>query len=195
MKITREPRKLVVLGLLASLVLFTGGCIEEKDSVTVYPNGSGKLHFKQTLGKQMSQMILFFGGKDEASRKEAATKSLYDECAKWEGVTAWTDLKGEVTNDQVSTEAIAYFDDVTKLKKLTDSSTESFTWTKNADGSFTLEWSSKNEGKKTQDKDPLEEKTPKPEEMNMVLHAANQDRITLQTFGDASLVFMGPGSD
>jgi hypothetical protein len=162
-------RSLATTGLLASL-LVVGGCIDEKDTLTVYPNGSGKLHLKQTLGKQMSQVMLMFAGKDADSQKEAAKKALYKELSSWEGTCAWTDLAGSVDAGKVSMEATAYFDDVSKLKKLSDNSTETFAWTKNADGTFTLEWNVKNEGTSQKpEKNLLDEETPKQDQVKSFL--------------------------
>jgi hypothetical protein len=43
---------------LAALLACASGCIEEKDTVTVYPDGSGKLEVSMKLGEQMSKPFI-----------------------------------------------------------------------------------------------------------------------------------------
>ena len=68
---TRRAASLLtlVLGLTATLT----GCIEDKQTVTVEPDGKGTLRVERTLGKQMSEMLLSVAG---AGDKLAAVRGV-----------------------------------------------------------------------------------------------------------------------
>jgi len=69
-------RKLILPGLLAFPV--HAGCLEEKDTVTVYPNGSGTIHLHKKFGEQISGMITSFA--DKNNPQAAIDKTLYKIC-------------------------------------------------------------------------------------------------------------------
>lgn len=177
MRIGDVARLVVAACVAASLV----GCFEEKDSIVVYPDGSGKIHIHEKLGEQLTSLILTFA-EDDQKKKEAIDSSLHKELSKWDGVVAWTDLKAELKTEpdakegRVILEATGWFEDVTKLGKVSADSAEKITWTKSGDG-FTLEWTEDRE-KKEEDKDPLESHSiPKPEEMSQVMAILKDLRI------------------
>ncbi len=145
--------RLLVLLAVTGLLLCTTGCLEEKETLTVYPSGAGTIHVYQKLGEQLSQMITGFAPKDK--KTEAIEEGFYKELAKWQGVTAWSPVHATLENGRVTYEATGYFDDVNVLQKTDGDSVQSVTWTRNPGGGFKLVWHGDN-GKKPQ---PLEEIT------------------------------------
>ena len=150
-KLTRV-RLLVLLGITGFLLCLTG-CLEEKETLTVYPSGAGTIHVYQRLGDQLSQMITSFAPKDK--KTEAIEEGFYKELAKWQGVTAWSPVRATMENNRITYEATGYFDNVNALKKTDGDSVQSVTWTSNPGGGFKLVWHGDN-GKK---QPPLEEIT------------------------------------
>jgi hypothetical protein len=134
-------RALRVLGVLAvsTTLLAALGCEKERTTITVFPDGSGKIEIKDTLGKQISSFALMMAESDE-KKQEVAEQTIHKKLATWEGVCAWSDVKASVTDaEEISGSAVGYFEDVSKLKRSDESSTHEFRWTKNGDGGFTLE--------------------------------------------------------
>jgi hypothetical protein len=140
-----RPRREPMRGLRALAALATSatllaalGCEKEKTTITVYPDGSGKIDYRQTLGKQISGFALMMAEGAE-KKQEIAEQTLHKSLSAWEGVSAWTDAKAKVTDgEEIAGSAVGYFDDVTKLKHVEDAQTSEFKWTKTSDG-FTLE--------------------------------------------------------
>ncbi len=152
----RALRSLGVLAVSATL-LAALGCEKEKTTITVFPDGSGKIEITDTLGKQISSFALMMAEGDE-KKQEVADQTICKKLATWEGVSAWTEVKAKVTDaEEISGSAVGYFEDISKLKRADESATHEFKWTKNADGGFTLEETQtekkKEEGPK---KDPAE---------------------------------------
>jgi len=127
------PRLLATLALLA-FTLFTLGCIDEKETLTVYPDGSGTIHLHTTLSKELSGMLLSMS----KTPNDAAVDSIYGDLAKWEGVAAWSPVKGSVEDGLITTDAVGYFEDISHLKKTDKSSGESYAWSANPAGGFRL---------------------------------------------------------
>jgi hypothetical protein len=138
MKTSSCIRLLAALGL-SSLLMFTTGCLEEKDTLTVYPNGAGTIHLYQKLGEQLTGMVTSFAPADK--KNEAVDSTLYKDLAKWQGVTAWAPVKVALADGRISYEATGYFDQVTDLKKTDGDSVTSFAWTATPAGGFKLVWS------------------------------------------------------
>jgi hypothetical protein len=145
-------RLLMFLGT-AGVLLCTTGCLEEKETLTVYPSGAGKIHVYQKLGDQLSQMMLSFAPKDK--KTETVEEDLYKELGKWQGVTAWSPVSATLENGRVTYEATGYFDDVNALKKTDGENAQSLTWTSNPGGGFKLVWAGGNSNKSQ----PLESTT------------------------------------
>lgn len=145
--------RLLMLLAVAAILLCITGCLEEKETLTVYPSGAGTIHVYQRLGEQLSQMITSFAPKDK--KTEGIEEGFYKELAKWQGVTAWSPVRATLENGRVTYEATGYFDNVNALKKTDGDSVQSVTWTSNPGGGFKLVWHGDN-GKKPQ---PLEEIT------------------------------------
>jgi hypothetical protein len=127
-------RSFVALGV--AVVLAASGCFKEKLTMTVYPDGTGKLAVEETIGKELAALKLRTDG-DGAKKKAVAEKLVYGTLSEYLGVCAWTDLKVEVTaDDEIKASATGYFEDVTKLNPRGEAK-----WTKNADGGFTFDMS------------------------------------------------------
>lgn len=155
-------RKLVLPGLLG-LSLFMAGCLEEKDTLTVYPDGSGTIHLHRRFGEQISGMITSFA--DKNNPQAAIEKNFYKDLSQWSGVTAWTDCKATLDGKCIVNEATGFFNDVSKLKQTEGKNTQSFSWTNNADGGFTLTWSSDNQA----GQNPLDQPSLPPEQIQQML--------------------------
>jgi hypothetical protein len=167
--------RFVVAGVVVTSLV---GCFEEKNAITVYPDGSGKIQIHQKLGKEVSSLILMLA-EDETKKKEAIETNLHKELAKWDGVVAWTDFKSDLKDERVILDATGWFDDVTKVGKVSSDSVEKISWTKTADG-FTFEWTDDRE-KKDEDKDPLEDgSVPKNDQLPQILQILKDLRIERQ---------------
>lgn len=110
---TRRAASLLtlVLGLTATLT----GCIEDKQTVTVEPDGKGTVRVERTLGKQMSEMLLSVAG---AGDKLAAVRGVAaQQLSQMSGIAAWTDVDATVTDDQrVRIVATGWFEDVARIE-------------------------------------------------------------------------------
>jgi hypothetical protein len=103
-----------LLTLLLGLTVTLTGCIEDKQTVTVEPDGKGTLRLERTLGKQMSEMLLSVAG---AGDKLAAVRGVAaQQLSQLSGVAAWSDIEASVTDDQrVKIVATGWFEDVSQL--------------------------------------------------------------------------------
>jgi hypothetical protein len=110
---TRRAASLLsmVLALTATLT----GCIEDKQTVTVEPDGKGTLRLERTLGKQMSEMLLSVAG---AGDKLTAVRGVAaQQLSQMSGIAAWTDVEASVTDDQrVRIVATGWFEDVARIE-------------------------------------------------------------------------------
>jgi hypothetical protein len=132
--LTALKRALALVALIACIVPATG-CFEEKDSLTVHGDGSGKMHVRRKLGAQLTSMIASNG-----DAKAGIDDMLWKEMAAWDGVAAWTDCKSAVEEGCAVLEATGWFDDVSKVTRTEDKKTQRLAWKKNADGGYTLTW-------------------------------------------------------
>jgi len=129
--------RLLLPALLGVTMLFSG-CLEEKDSITVYADGSGVLRIHKKFGEALSQMVSSNATPDKI--QAAIDKSLYQDLALWSGVSAWTGCRASLDGKLVSFDAVAFFADVSGLKRTEGAKTQTFSWNKNSDGGFTLVW-------------------------------------------------------
>jgi hypothetical protein len=148
------------IGVLASglVVLAAAGCFDEKMKTTIHEDGSGsmRLESKTEIGANP------FGGEQKKPTQADAEKQCYSNLAKYQGVVAWTDVKCEATETAVVWAATGWFDDISKVdsKKKGGKGTGANvpTWTKNADGTFTVEMPNDQPKKPGgQQKEPLDE--------------------------------------
>src|SRR5262249_34325389 len=138
----RKPMRPFALAAVLA-VLATSGCLKEKTTITVYPDGSGKIEVSETLGHELADLQLMMADTDE-KKAEAAEKSILKKLASWEGVSAWTGFAAKVKKldekkNEIHGVATGFFEDVTKLRLTEEKSQHDFKWTKNADGGFTVE--------------------------------------------------------
>ena len=127
---------------MSALLLSTVGCVEEKDTLTVYPSGAGKIHLYQKLGVQLSGMVTGFA--EKGKEQQALDSSLYKDLSKWQGISAWAPVKAMLADGQVVYEATGYFDDVTALKKTDGDNVDTFLWAAVPAGGFSFTWKSGN---------------------------------------------------
>jgi hypothetical protein len=153
----------LVLPALLSVTLLLSGCYEEKDSITVFADGSGVLHFHKKFGEAYSQEFTSNGTR--ANLQAALDKELYKELALWSGVTAWTGCKASLDGKLVVNEAAAYFADVSALKRIEGTNAQTFSWTKNSDGGFTLCWTNGDPS----NPNLLDQPSPTPEQLPQIL--------------------------
>ncbi len=153
MKSLSRTRLLVLLAVGCSLLCMTG-CLEEKETVTVYPSGAGTIHVYQKMGEQLSGMITGFAPSPD-KKAEFVESQFYKELAKWQGVTAWSPVRGVIENGRVVYEATGYFDNIAQVKKTEADNVQSFTWTPSPDGGSKLVWN----GGQTQKEQRLEDVT------------------------------------
>jgi hypothetical protein len=150
-RFTNALRRSAVLGAV-TLVLAAAGCFKEKVTFTVYPDGSGKIAFEETILKDVAGFALM-GAKTDQERKAAAEHEILKSLAKYEGVCAWTDVKSELTaKGEITGSAVGYFEDLSKVREVSESTNNGWTWTKNADGGFTFELASGKSGADGKDK-------------------------------------------
>ncbi len=114
-------------------------CIELKTTLTVYPNGSGKVEVSVRLNEEMSNTHLMAARTDEA-RQQAALESICTELRRWTGIAAWAEVRESVADGRVTSSAVGYFDDVRSVGRVMYAGRDRYDWKKNADGGFTLEW-------------------------------------------------------
>lgn len=108
---TRRAASLLTLAL--GLTALTG-CIEDKQTVTVEPDGKGTLRLERTLGKQMSEMLLSAAGADKLN---AARAVAAQQLSQMSGIAAWTDVEATVTDDQrVRIAATGWFEDLARIE-------------------------------------------------------------------------------
>src|SRR5258708_39352315 len=131
MKSLSRTRLLVLLAVGCSLLCMTG-CLEEKETVTVYPSGAGTIHVYQKMGEQLSGMITGFAPSPD-KKAEFVESQFYKELAKWQGVTAWSPVRGVIENGRVVYEATGYFDNIAQVKKTEADNVQSFTRTPSPD--------------------------------------------------------------
>jgi len=153
MKILSRTRLLALLAVGCSL-LCMAGCLGEKETVTIYPSGAGTIHVYQKLGEQLSGMITGFAPSPD-KKAEFVESQFYKELAKWQGVTAWSPVRGVIENGRVVYEATGYFDNIAEVKKTEADSVQSFVWTPSPDGGSKLVWN----GGQTQKEQRLEDVT------------------------------------
>src|SRR5579872_2721965 len=147
-------RSFAVLGA-ASVLLAASGCIKEKITLTIYPDGSGKIAVTEAVNGAMAAMGQMGGDNGNKNKKETAEKMIYKTLSEYEGVVAWKDVKAEVTDEgEIKGEGVGYFEDVTKLARTGDND-QTITWTKTDAGGFTFEM--KTNMKKKGDKDPADD--------------------------------------
>jgi hypothetical protein len=120
--------RLAVLSLLLLLV----GCVEEKDTLTIYPNGAGTIHIHRKFGERFSGVLTM--SSSSQVDKEAIKDSLYKDLAHWQGITAWAPATASLENGRVIHEIIGYFNDVAAVKYLEGSDSISFSWAANSAG-------------------------------------------------------------
>src|SRR5712664_48760 len=124
--------RLLALLALGSFLLCTVGCLEEKDTLTVYPSGAGTIHLYTKYGEQMSGMVTGFA--EKGKEKEAVEAPFYKELARWHGVSAWSPVSMSLVNGLITYEATGYFEHVADLKKIYEENIESFAWTADPTG-------------------------------------------------------------
>lgn len=165
-------RKFIRPALLGASLL-VAGCLDEKDTITVYPDGSGVLHLHKRLGEMISGFVTGFA--DKKNPQAALDSTLYKDLSEWEGVTAWTGCKAAMDGKCVVTDATAYFDDVSKLRQTEGK--QSFTWASNDDGGFTFAWNNSNGS----DKDPLDQ-TSSPEQIAQMVQMMKDLKVVHEVF-------------
>jgi hypothetical protein len=137
----RALRAVAALAISATL-LAALGCEKLKTTLTVFPDGSGRIDFANTLGGHLTSAKLTMADSDE-KRQEAADQSIHRKLAMWDGVCAWTDVKSSVTGEgeerAIAGSAVGYFEDLSKLRCIDESLAHDFKWAKNKDGGFTFE--------------------------------------------------------
>jgi hypothetical protein len=155
-------RSPLLLGLLG-LALLASGCYEERDTLTVYPDGSGVFRTHKKYGDTYSQLAL--SNRKPQELQASMDKALYKDLARWEGFSAWTGCRAYLDDKLIVNDAVGYFDNVAKLRLIDGTTIDRFTWTKNADGGFTITWSNLDPNAK----DPLETPTTPPAQVQQVL--------------------------
>jgi hypothetical protein len=155
-----------ILAAMFGVSLFVSGCYEEKDTVTVYPDGSGVIHLYKKLGEGFSQMATSNGTKQNL--QASLDKDFYKDLALWTGVTAWTGCKASVEDKLVVNDATGYFDDISKLNRSEGTGVQSFSWTRNSDGGFTLSWSNLD----SSNQNPLDQAASTPAQVQQMLAMA-----------------------
>ncbi len=130
----KTHRRLFATLALLAFTAFTVACIDEKETLTVYPDGSGTIHLHTTFSKELSDMLLSMS----KTPNDTALDSLYGDLAKWEGVAAWSPVKGSVENGLITTDAVGYFEDISRLKKTDQKSPETYVFTHLPPGGFRL---------------------------------------------------------
>lgn len=110
-------RTLQAAALLTTLAL--AGCIEDKTTIKLEPDGKGTLKMERKLGKQMTEMLLAFAGKD--GKDKAVRNVAAQQLGQLEGVVAWTDIDAKLTDDnRVLISGTAWFEDMTALVRAQD---------------------------------------------------------------------------
>jgi hypothetical protein len=155
-------RHLLLSGLIG-ITLLASGCFEEKDTITVYADGSGVFHTHKKYGEAYSQMVTSNGPQQDL--QAAIDKAHYKDLSQWDGFTAWAGCKASMDGKLVVNDAVGYFDDVSKLRLTDGTNIESFTWTKNPDGGFTITWSNIDSSAKN----PLDSPASTPEQVQQLL--------------------------
>lgn len=144
--------------LTAGMVGALGGCLEDKRSMTIHEDGSGTIHFELATPPGAPKI-----GEQKKLTQEDVEKKCHATLAKWEGVVAWTDVKCEARESGPAMSATGWFEDVTKLKSKDKSGAPIPTWTKNADGTFSVVLPPKQKaGEGAPKKEPLDEQSPPP---------------------------------
>lgn len=109
-------RALHAAALVSTLALI--GCIEDKQTIKLEPDGKGTLRMERKLGKQMTEMLLAFAGKDKA---KAVRNVAAQQLGQLEGVVAWTDVDAQLTDDnRVLITGTAWFEDMGALARVND---------------------------------------------------------------------------
>ncbi|MBI3723659.1 hypothetical protein HY251_06855 [bacterium] len=103
------------LGLVALLSISCAGCFEQKVSVSVNADRSGKVHVWRHSTKALSELELL--GAEESELAALSRQSLVTELVCWEGVSAWVHERSEVRDGRVELEADGYFEDVNLLAR------------------------------------------------------------------------------
>ncbi len=107
-------KRLLTIGLVASLALLAGGCFETREVFKLNPDGSGMLKFEVLTAVQLNPMQ---GNKEIGEPEEAAKKTAQDFLDKSKGVDAWEDVSYKVVKDgRIYIAGTAYFKDVTKFE-------------------------------------------------------------------------------
>jgi hypothetical protein len=124
---------------IAALVLAAAGCMKEKTTIAVYPDGSGKITLHTTVLKAIARLTLMAAQNDE-DRKRLAEQNIYKELASYDGICAWTDVTAAVTSaGEIDGAAVGYFEDVTQLRQTSESQSSRSLWTKTEDGGWVYE--------------------------------------------------------
>jgi hypothetical protein len=144
---TLAARRLGLLAGLALVVFGTGGCLEEKDTVVVNSDGSGRIETYFKYGDDLTKMV----GSDPGAMNGA----LVEQIAKWDGIAAWTDSKAALEGGRLVLAATGYFADVSKVKFVDKQNSYVFTW-KKTDGGFALSWTEV-KNPQAKEKSPLEQ--------------------------------------
>jgi hypothetical protein len=133
-------RSLLVAAKAAVIVvaLSTAGCLKSDDTITIYPDGSGKIDTKMTFIGMMAQMIKM-GGNMQPPGGEGGAPEKADPFTplkkNFDGSVYWKNLKAEDgAEGQYTLSGQGYFEDVNKIKK--EQGQVSFK--KNEDGSTTF---------------------------------------------------------
>src|SRR5260370_38705531 len=92
MKSLSRTRLLVLLAVGCSLLCMTG-CLEVKETVTVYPSGAGTIHVYQKMGEQLSGMITGFAPSPD-NKANSVESTFSKDPANWQGAAARTQVGG-----------------------------------------------------------------------------------------------------
>jgi hypothetical protein len=144
----------LLIGLvLSSLLVPLVGCFEEKDTLTIFPNGAGTIHLHRKYGEEMSKMLTTSA--QAGKEKQEIYDSFYSDLSHWQGITAWAPASANLENGRVINDAIGYFEDIRAVKRVEGDveaeDTTSFSWGAIPQGGFKFRWTSK----EAQTPDPL----------------------------------------
>jgi len=112
-----------LLRLLPFLALPLGSCVQGEQSVTLFPDGSGKIVMKVAVKKQVLQMIenmaKEFGGNAPGGPPENPFKTMTDPAqlaANSEGIVGWTTSAPSADGEWIRATVAGYFDDINKVR-------------------------------------------------------------------------------
>jgi len=94
------------------VALFLSGCIDNDDTFTINPDGTGKVFHKALI---LSDKLLLNMG-DKLSEEEKFHTMVKEELQKAKGVDAWSDVTFTHEGSLIRFEGTAYFKNINKLK-------------------------------------------------------------------------------